>query len=73
MIQQMTHSNNRAAVVSSYLLIVYIGTILPILVAGFLSDHFGFTVGIVSFCIGIGALCGYLLFGHRSINNAAPI
>lgn len=66
-IQHITHADNRAAVVSTYLFIAYIGTILPILVAGFLSDHFGFTIGILVFCVGIDALCSYLLLRHRQI------
>lgn len=72
-IQKITHTENRAAVVSTYLFLAYIGTILPILVAGFLSDHFGFSIGIIVFCIGIGTLCIYLLLRHRSMSKSAHI
>lgn len=66
-VQKITHTENRAAVVSTYLFFAYIGTILPILLAGFLSDHFGFTAGILGFCIGVGSLCIYLLYRHQQI------
>lgn len=72
-VQKVCNEQNRAAVVSTYLFLAYIGTIVPILVAGFLSDHFGFSMGIVGFCVGVGGLCVYLLWRHhqlRQLQNA---
>ena len=57
LIHHMTNVENRAAVISTYLFIAYFGTIVPIISAGFLSDHFGLMVGVLGFCAGIGILC----------------
>ena len=67
LIHHMTNVENRAAVVSTYLFIAYFGTIVPIISAGFLSDHFGLMVGVLGFCAGIGILCIYLLTSHLKI------
>lgn len=69
MIHGMTTTENRAAVMSTYLFIGYLGTILPILAVGYLSDHFGFTIGILGFCISVGALCLSLLICQRRMNT----
>ena len=67
LVHQMTHTDNRAAVISTYLFIGYLGTIIPIIAAGYLSDHFGLMVGVLGFCIAIGLLCVLLLLGHRKL------
>lgn len=69
LIHKMTESHNRAAVVSTYLFIGYWGTILPIIGAGYLSDHFGLTIGVIGFCITVGLLCFGLLFWHRQLKT----
>ncbi|RKG36631.1 MFS transporter [Acinetobacter rongchengensis] len=69
-IHHMTNIENRAAVVSTYLFIAYFGTIIPIITAGYLSDHFGFMVGILGFCLGVGILCIYLLIKHLNIKHS---
>lgn len=69
-IHHMTNIENRAAVVSTYLFIAYFGTIIPIITAGYLSDHFGFMVGILGFCLGVGILCIYLLIKHLNIKQS---
>ena len=65
--QRITTTNNRAAVISTYLFIAYLGTILPIVSVGYISDHFGFTTSIISFCIVIAALCFYLWRKHTTV------
>lgn len=67
LVHHMTNIENRAAVVSTYLFIAYFGTIIPIITAGYLSDHFGFMVGILGFCLGVGVLCIYLFLKHLKI------
>lgn len=69
LVHHMTHTDNRAAVVSTYLFIAYFGTIVPIVFAGFLSDHFGLITGVLGFCIGMGLLCFYLFFRYLSLKN----
>ena len=68
-IHHMTKVENRAAVVSTYLFLAYLGTILPIIVVGYLSDHFGLMVGVLGFCVGVGLLCMYLLFSHFKLKT----
>lgn len=67
LVHHMTNIENRAAVVSTYLFIAYFGTIIPIITAGYLSDHFGFMAGILGFCLGVGVLCIYLFLKHLKI------
>ena len=68
LVHHMTNIENRAAVVSTYLFIAYFGTIIPIITAGYLSDHFGLMVGILGFCLGVGVLSIYLLIKHLKID-----
>ena len=66
LIYAMTTTENRAAVMSTYLFIGYLGTIVPIVAVGYLADHFGLSFAVISFCIAIGILCFYLWFSHQS-------
>jgi MFS family permease len=66
LIHAMTTLENRAAVMSTYLFIGYLGTIVPIVAVGYLADHFGLSFGVISFCIAIALLCFYLWFAHKS-------
>ena len=70
LVHHMTNIENRAAVISTYLFIAYFGTIVPIIVAGYLSDHFGLMAGVLGFCVGVGILCIYLLMNHLKIKYA---
>lgn len=63
MVHHMTHLRNRAAVVSTYLFMGYLGTILPIISVGYLADHFGLSFAVLVFCAVIAGLC-ILLFYH---------
>lgn len=67
MIHGMTNTDNRAAVMSTYLFIGYLGTIVPIIGVGYLSDHFGLSIGVLTFCVCIGLLCLGLLIFQRTI------
>ncbi|WP_438504238.1 MFS transporter [Acinetobacter indicus] len=67
LIHQMSQPHNRAAIMSSYLFIAYLGTIVPIIAVGYLSDHFGLSVGIISFCMLIGLLCLSLIWQQRKV------
>ncbi|OTG62653.1 MFS transporter [Acinetobacter silvestris] len=69
LVHHMTQIENRAAIVSTYLFLAYLGTIIPIIAVGYLSDHFGLIVGVLSFCIGMGLLCIYLLLNHLKRTN----
>lgn len=65
LIHQMTHTTNRAAVMSTYLFIGYLGTIVPIVAVGYLADHFGLNLAVLAFCIAVGLLCLGVLYWHK--------
>ena len=67
LVHKMTQAHNRAAVISTYLFIGYLGTIIPIIASGYLSDHFGLVIGVLGFCISMGLLCIALLLWKRSL------
>ena len=71
LIHSMTQLENRAAVMSTYLFIGYLGTILPILAVGYLADHFGLSLAVISFCAAISALCLVLWLKHQRIKQLA--
>ncbi|MGV3656085.1 MAG: MFS transporter [Noviherbaspirillum sp.] len=48
--------DNRAGLLSSYLIVGYIGSILPILGTGWLSDHLGLTAALLVFCAAMALL-----------------
>lgn len=73
LIHAMTNLHNRAAVMSTYLFVGYLGTILPIIAVGYLADHFGLTTGVFSFCAAFCLLCLYLLIWHKKINNHSQL
>ena len=58
---------NRSGLLSTYLVVGYLGTILPILGVGWLSDHLGLPVAIVIFCGVMAALTSTLVWlAHRT-------
>lgn len=69
MIHHITHLQNRAAVVSTYLFIAYLGTIVPIVSVGYLADQFGLNFAILIFCLTIGSLCAFLFYQLRKIQS----
>ena len=69
LIHQMTTPDNRAAVMSTYLFIGYLGTIVPIIAVGYLADHFGLTTGVLGFCLGVGLICLALIFWYKKISS----
>ncbi|MGE8538800.1 MAG: MFS transporter [Acinetobacter sp.] len=71
LIHAITTLQNRAAVMSTYLFIGYLGTILPIIAVGYLADHFGLNFGVISFCMAISALCLALWLWHQKLRLKA--
>ncbi len=71
MIHQITSMNNRAAVMSTYLFIAYLGTIVPIIAVGYLADHWGLDFAVISFCIAISLLCSALWWTYQKAPVAA--
>lgn len=71
LIHRMTHAENRAAVMSTYLFIAYLGTILPILAVGYLADHFGLNVAVIIFCLTLSLIFLVLCLAHNNLNKLA--
>ncbi|MBU3847206.1 MAG: MFS transporter [Candidatus Acinetobacter avistercoris] len=67
LIHQMTTHINRAAVMSTYLFIGYLGTIIPIIFVGYLADHFGLNFGVITFCLIISMMLLCLYFSQLKI------
>ena len=70
-IHAITTLQNRAAVMSTYLFIGYLGTIVPIIAVGYLADHFGLGFAVISFCVAISALCLILWLWHQKLQIKA--
>lgn len=70
-IHAITTLQNRAAVMSTYLFIGYLGTIVPIIAVGYLADHFGLGFAVISFCVAISALCLILWLWHQKLQLKA--
>lgn len=70
-IHAITTLRNRAAVMSTYLFIGYLGTIVPIIAVGYLADHFGLGFAVISFCVAISALCLILWLWHQKLQIKA--
>lgn len=70
-IHAITTLQNRAAVMSTYLFIGYLGTIVPIIAVGYLADHFDLGFAVISFCVAISALCLILWLWHQKLQLKA--
>lgn len=68
LIHHMTTPENRAGIMSTYLFVGYLGTIVPIVGVGYLADHFGLSFAVISFCILMTCLCMLLWHWHRQLN-----
>jgi MFS family permease len=53
---KLTRGGERAGLLASYMIVGYLGTIVPILAVGWLSDHLGLNRALVVFCCAMGAL-----------------
>lgn len=66
-VSKVAGPNNRAGLLSTYLVVGYVGTIVPILAVGWVSNHLGLTLAVVIFCITMTALSLFLLvLAHRT-------
>lgn len=70
-IHAITTLQNRAAVMSTYLFIGYLGTIVPIIAVGYLADQFGLGFAVISFCVAISVLCLILWLWHQKLQVKA--
>jgi len=66
-----THEQ-RAGLLSSYMIVGYVGTIVPILGVGWLADHVGLTTAIVSFCTAMALLTAGLAYAAKNTPVITP-
>ncbi len=59
-LSKLTTPEKRGGLLSSYLIVGYLGTIVPILGMGWLSDHVGLNRGLLVFCSAMALLCAVL-------------
>lgn len=61
-INKLAQPEHRSAITSSYLVIAYLGAILPILAIGFIADYFGMNAALTCYCISLALLSLGLVF-----------
>ena len=59
-VNKVARPDNRSGLVSTYLVVGYVGTTAPILGVGWLSDHVGLPLAIVTFCVFMAVLTSSL-------------
>ena len=59
-VNKVSKPANRTGLLSTYLIVGYVGTIVPILGMGWLSDHIGLTGALIGFCACLGLLSALL-------------
>ena len=59
-VNKLARADNRAGLLATYLVIGYVGTILPILGIGWLSDHMGLSRALLVFCAVFATLAAAL-------------
>ena len=59
-VNKVSKPANRTGLLSTYLVVGYVGTIVPILGMGWLSDHIGLTGALIGFCLCLGLLSAAL-------------
>lgn len=59
-VNKVAPAHQRAGLLSTYLMIAYLGSILPVLGMGWLADHIGLTHALLVFCTCIALLTAFL-------------
>lgn len=68
-VSEMTTVKNRAAVVSTYLFMGYLGTIIPILAVGYGADHFGLINAVIGFGVVMVVLNMIIYLKQQQLNR----
>ena len=61
-VNKVAPAHQRSRLLSTYLIIAYLGSILPVLGMGWLADHIGLTQALLVFCVCVGLLVTCLAF-----------
>ena len=74
MLNRIATPHNRSGLLSTYLVIGYIGSMLPMMAIGWIADHWGMMVAVSSFCSMVviaGTAVGVLFQRHPHMRAAA--
>lgn len=74
MINRIAHAGNRSGLLSTYLVIGYIGSMVPMMAIGWIADHWGMNVAVSTFCVFVMLLAGtvaVLFQRHPRMRTAA--
>ncbi|WP_057638894.1 MFS transporter [Stenotrophomonas ginsengisoli] len=74
LVPRLSELRTRSGLFSTYLLVGYIGSMLPMLGIGAIADHWGMRAAVTSFCIMVIAICALgapLFWRHRRIRQAS--
>lgn len=58
MVSRIAQPHNHSGLLSTYLVLGYIGSMLPVLGVGWVADHWGLDIAVSLFCFGVIALAG---------------
>ena len=75
MVGRLAQAHNKAGLFSSYLVIGYLGSMLPLLGTGWMADHWGMNVAVSVFCalVALAAVIAARAFkNHRWMRHGAP-
>src|SRR5690606_22964127 len=53
MVYRIARPDNRSGLLSTYLLVGYIGSMVPMMAIGWMADHWGMNVAVSSFCVAV--------------------
>lgn len=62
LVNRVAQAHNRSGLISSYLVIGYIGSMLPIMVLGWMADHMGLETALPLYCATMGTLTLWVLW-----------
>lgn len=62
LVNRVAEPHNRSGLISTYLVIGYIGSMLPIMVLGWLADHLGLDTALPLYCGAMAAVTGAILW-----------
>lgn len=74
LVPRLSSAQTRSGLFSTYLLVGYIGSMLPMLGIGAIADHWGMRAAVTSFCIMVIAICALSaprFWRHRRIRQAS--
>jgi MFS family permease len=75
LVPQLSRVQTRSGLFSTYLLVGYIGSMLPMLGIGAIADHWGMRTAVTSFCAMVITVCcisAPLFWCHRRIRQPTP-